>query len=38
MMDHGLVDMIVERKDIRNRLAEILDFLAPASAAQGRQK
>jgi acetyl-CoA carboxylase carboxyl transferase subunit beta len=33
MMDHGLVDMIVERRDIRNRLADILDYLAPSKAA-----
>ena len=30
MMDHGLVDMIVERKDLRNRLADILDYLSPS--------
>jgi len=31
MLDHGLVDMIVERKDMRNRLADLLDYLMPES-------
>ncbi|MFT5468683.1 MAG: acetyl-CoA carboxylase carboxyl transferase subunit beta [Verrucomicrobiales bacterium] len=27
MMEHGLIDMIVERKDMRNRLAELLGYV-----------
>jgi len=30
---HGMVDMVVERKDLRERLAQLLDYLAPAKAA-----
>lgn len=32
MMEHGLVDMIVERKDMRDRLAELLVFVQPSAA------
>ncbi|WP_324743318.1 acetyl-CoA carboxylase, carboxyltransferase subunit beta [Tsuneonella sp. CC-YZS046] len=30
---HGMVDMVVERKDIRKTLARLLDYLQPAAAA-----
>ena len=30
---HGMVDMVVERKDLRERLADLLDYLSPAEAA-----
>ena len=30
---HGMVDMVVERKDLRERLADLLEYLAPAQAA-----
>ncbi|MEM7009949.1 MAG: acetyl-CoA carboxylase, carboxyltransferase subunit beta, partial [Verrucomicrobiota bacterium] len=33
MMEHGLVDMIVERKDMKQRLAELLVYVQPAAAA-----
>ena len=31
--EHGMVDMVVERKDLRKTLSQLLDFLAPAKAA-----
>lgn len=30
---HGMVDMVVERKDLRDTLATLLDYLQPAQAA-----
>ena len=30
---HGMVDMVVHRRDLKNRLATILDYLAPKQAA-----
>jgi acetyl-CoA carboxylase carboxyl transferase subunit beta len=30
---HGMVDMVVERKDLRPTLARLLDYMAPAEAA-----
>jgi len=30
---HGMVDMVVERRDLRPTLASLLDYLAPAQAA-----
>ena len=30
---HGMVDMVVERKDLRETLASVLDYLQPAQAA-----
>ena len=33
LLDHGMVDMVVERKDLRATLARILTYLAPAKAA-----
>ena len=30
---HGMVDMVVQRKDLRSTLAKLLDYLAPAQAA-----
>jgi acetyl-CoA carboxylase carboxyl transferase subunit beta len=30
---HGMVDMVVHRKDLRDTLAKLLDYLAPAQAA-----
>ena len=30
---HGMVDMVVHRKDMRERLAQLLEYLAPAKAA-----
>ncbi len=33
MMQHGLVDMIVERKDMRATLGRVLRYLAAATAA-----
>jgi len=30
---HGMVDMVVERKDLRGMLADLLDYLSPAKAA-----
>ncbi len=31
--EHGMVDMVVERKDLRDTLAQLLDYLSPAKAA-----
>ena len=31
--EHGMVDMVVHRKDLRATLAQVLDYLAPAAAA-----
>ena len=31
--EHGMVDMVVERKELRRTLAQLLDYLSPAKAA-----
>ena len=31
--EHGMVDMVVERRNLRGKLAQLLDFLSPAQAA-----
>ncbi len=31
--EHGMVDMVVQRKDLRDMLADLLDYLSPAKAA-----
>ena len=33
LLDHGMLDMIVERKDLRATIARLMSFLAPAKAA-----
>ncbi len=33
LLDHGMVDMVVHRKDLRQRLALLLDYLAPRKEA-----
>ena len=33
LLKHGMVDMVVERKDLRETLASVLDYLQPAQAA-----
>jgi acetyl-CoA carboxylase carboxyl transferase subunit beta len=33
LLDHGMLDMVVHRHDLRDRLAAILGYLAPAKAA-----
>ena len=33
LLDHGMIDMIVERKDLPGALARLIDYLAPVKAA-----
>ena len=33
LKDHGMVDMVVHRRDLKATLARVLDYLAPAKAA-----
>ena len=33
LLDHGMVDMVVARKDLRGRLAQLIGYLAPVTAA-----
>lgn len=33
LLDHGMVDMVTHRKDLRERLAQVIGYLAPAKAA-----
>jgi len=33
LLDHGMVDMVVHRKDLKERLAALLDYLGAAKAA-----
>lgn len=33
LLDHGMIDMVTHRKDMRERLAQIISYLAPARAA-----
>jgi acetyl-CoA carboxylase carboxyl transferase subunit beta len=34
LLNHGFVDMIVERKNLRQTLIQLLDFFADAPGAQ----
>jgi acetyl-CoA carboxylase carboxyl transferase subunit beta len=33
LLDHGMIDMVVERRQIRSRLAQLIDYLTPQRAA-----
>ena len=33
LLEHGMVDMVVPRRELRQRLALLLDYLAPQKAA-----
>ena len=33
MKEHGLVDMIIDRKDMRSKLAQVLRYMAKQKAA-----
>ncbi len=33
LLDHGMIDMVVHRKDLRQRLAQLIAYLAPQKAA-----
>jgi acetyl-CoA carboxylase carboxyl transferase subunit beta len=33
LLDHGMVDMVVHRRDLRARLALLIDYLSPRKAA-----
>ncbi len=33
LLDHGMVDMVVERRDLRHRLAQLIAYLSPQKAA-----
>jgi acetyl-CoA carboxylase carboxyl transferase subunit beta len=33
LLEHGMVDMVVHRKELRQRLALVLDYLAPKKEA-----
>lgn len=33
LLDHGMIDMVVHRKDLRQRLAQLIDYLMPQKAA-----
>ena len=33
LLDHGMIDMVVHRHDLRARLAQLISYLAPAKAA-----
>jgi acetyl-CoA carboxylase carboxyl transferase subunit beta len=33
LLDHGMVDMVVHRKELRRTLAQLIDYLAPVRAA-----
>jgi len=33
LLDHGMLDMVVERKDLRETLARLIDYLVPQKAA-----
>jgi acetyl-CoA carboxylase carboxyl transferase subunit beta len=32
LLDHGMVDMVVHRRELKARLAQLIDYLAPAKA------
>lgn len=33
LLEHGMIDMVVHRKDLRSMLAQLIDYLTPARAA-----
>jgi acetyl-CoA carboxylase carboxyl transferase subunit beta len=33
LLDHGMVDMVVERRELRSRLAQLIAYLTPSKAA-----
>ncbi len=33
LLDHGMIDMVVHRRDLRERLALLLSYLAPQRKA-----
>ncbi len=33
LLEHGMLDMVVERKDLRTRLASLIGYLTPEKAA-----
>ncbi len=33
LLEHGMIDMVVHRRDLKQRLAQIIDYLCPAKAA-----
>jgi acetyl-CoA carboxylase carboxyl transferase subunit beta len=33
LLEHGMLDMVVERKDLRERLGSVIDYLMAARAA-----
>jgi acetyl-CoA carboxylase carboxyl transferase subunit beta len=33
LLDHGMVDMVIERRDLRSRLAQLIAYLTPSKAA-----
>ena len=33
LLEHGMVDMVVERKDLKQRLAQLVEYLTPRKAA-----
>ncbi len=33
LLEHGMLDMVVERKDLRERLGSVIDYLMAAKAA-----
>lgn len=35
LRDHGMVDMVVHRKELKERLAQLIDYLAPERAEAG---
>jgi acetyl-CoA carboxylase carboxyl transferase subunit beta len=33
LLEHGMIDMVVHRAELRSRLGQLIDYLAPASQA-----
>ncbi|MET0249297.1 MAG: acetyl-CoA carboxylase carboxyl transferase subunit beta, partial [Sphingobium sp.] len=33
LLDHGMLDMVVHRHELRDTLARLIDYLAPRAAA-----
>jgi acetyl-CoA carboxylase carboxyl transferase subunit beta len=33
MLDHGMVDMVDHRKELRSKLAQLIEYLTPERAA-----
>jgi acetyl-CoA carboxylase carboxyl transferase subunit beta len=33
LLEHGMIDMVVPRADMRTRLAQLIDYLVPAREA-----